>query len=37
VECQVTGLDTPVQGRGSSRRHAEQEAAARVLVLLSRR
>ena len=37
VDCQVTGLDTPVQGRGSSRRHAEQEAAARVLDLLSRR
>ena len=37
VECQVTGLETRVQGRGSSRRHAEQEAAARVLDLLSRR
>jgi ribonuclease-3 len=37
VECQVTGLDAPVQGRGTSRRHAEQEAAARVLDLLSHR
>ena len=37
VECQVTGLDIPVQGRGSSRRHAEQEAAARILDLLSHR
>jgi ribonuclease-3 len=37
VECQVTGLETPVQGRGSSRRHAEQEAAARVLDLLFHR
>ena len=35
VECQVTGLDTPVRGQGSSRRHAEQEAAARALDLLS--
>ena len=37
VECQVSGLDTPVQGQGSSRRHAEQAAAARVLALLSHR
>ena len=37
VECRVTGLDAPVQGQGNSRRHAEQEAAARVLALLSRR
>ena len=36
VECQVTGLD-PVRGKGGSRRHAEQEAAAQALVLLSRR
>ena len=35
VECRVAGLDTPVHGQGSSRRHAEQEAAARVLDLLS--
>jgi ribonuclease-3 len=37
VECQVSGLDAPVTGRGGSRRHAEQEAAAQALVLLSRR
>ncbi|MBI3777965.1 MAG: ribonuclease III [Gammaproteobacteria bacterium] len=37
VECRVTGLDSPVPGQGNSRRHAEQEAAARALELLSRR
>lgn len=31
VECLVPGLDTPVQGRGASRRAAEQEAAAKAL------
>jgi len=31
VECLVPGLDAPVQGRGASRRAAEQEAAAKVL------
>jgi len=28
VTCQVPGLDAPIQGEGSSRRHAEQAAAA---------
>lgn len=37
VECQVSGLDNPVRGHGSSRRHAEQEAAAQALDLLTRR
>ena len=37
VECQVTGLDRPVCGEGNSRRHAEQQAAARALDLLSKR
>ncbi len=37
VECHVAGLDIPASGEGSSRRHAEQEAAARALELLSRR
>lgn len=36
VECQVTGLDDPVRGEGSSRRYAEQQAAARALDLLSK-
>jgi ribonuclease-3 len=36
VECHVTGLDAPVRGQGSSRRYAEQEAAAQALDLLSR-
>ncbi len=31
VECRVPGLDAPVQGRGASRRAAEQDAAARAL------
>ncbi len=31
VECLVPGLDAPVQGRGASRRAAEQEAAAKAL------
>ena len=37
VECHVTVLDQPVRGEGSSRRHAEQEAAAQALELLHRR
>lgn len=37
VECIVAGLEVPVRGEGNSRRHAEQEAAARALDLLSRR
>jgi len=28
VQCRVVGLDSPVRGEGSSRRHAEQAAAA---------
>lgn len=31
VSCQVPGLDAPTQGRGPSRRHAEQDAAAMAL------
>lgn len=37
VECQVSGLDIPARGHGSSRRHAEQEAAAQALDLLTHR
>lgn len=37
VECQVTGLEGSVRGEGSSRRHAEQQAAARALDLLCKR
>ncbi len=37
VECRVSGLDIPVSGHGSSRRHAEQEAAAQALDILTRR
>ncbi|MHB8623449.1 MAG: ribonuclease III [Sulfuricaulis sp.] len=37
VECQVSGLEAPVQGHGSSRRHAEQEAAALALDQLNHR
>jgi len=37
VECHVTVLDRPVRGEGSSRRHAEQEAAAQALNLLHQR
>lgn len=37
VECHVTVLDRPVRGEGSSRRHAEQEAAAQALELLHQR
>jgi ribonuclease III len=37
VECRVSGLDAPASGQGSSRRHAEQEAAAQALELLTRR
>ena len=35
VECSVTILDTPVTGKGSSRRKAEQKAASNILELLS--
>lgn len=31
VECRLPGLDAPVQGRGASRRAAEQDAAAKAL------
>lgn len=34
VDCTVADLPDPVQGRGSSRRRAEQDAAARALSLL---
>jgi ribonuclease III len=34
VECRVTGLAGPVRGEGTSRRHAEQAAAARACELL---
>jgi ribonuclease-3 len=34
VECRVAGIERPVKGEGSSRRAAEQEAAARALALL---
>lgn len=34
VECRVTGLSEAVRGEGSSRRYAEQAAAARVCELL---
>lgn len=34
VECQVAGLEIPVQGEGGSRRKAEQAAAASALNLL---
>ncbi len=37
VECHVSGIDEPVSGQGGNRRHAEQQAAARALDLLSRR
>ena len=37
VECRVSGLDNPVLGQGSNRRHAEQEAAGRALDQLIRR
>jgi ribonuclease-3 len=36
VECRVAGLDEPIRGEGHSRRHAEQEAAARALEQLCR-
>ncbi|MCR4302554.1 MAG: ribonuclease III [Sulfuricaulis sp.] len=36
VECRVTVLDLPVLGEGNSRRHAEQQAAAHALNLLSK-
>lgn len=36
VECHVTMLDQPVRGEGSSRRHAEQQAAAHALDLLGK-
>jgi ribonuclease-3 len=35
VECTVTLLESPVKGKGSSRRRAEQKAAANILELLS--
>ncbi len=35
VECRIPGLTQPVQGRGNSRRKAEQQAAARILEILS--
>lgn len=35
VECRVTGLPDPVRGEGSSRRNAEQVAAAQALELLA--
>ena len=35
VDCRVSGIDAPVQGRGGSRRKAEQDAAARALEQLS--
>jgi len=31
VECQVSGLSAPIRGEGSTRRHAEQQAAAKAL------
>jgi ribonuclease-3 len=34
VHCRVSGLDTPARGEGSSRRNAEQAAAARACELL---
>ena len=36
VECRVSGLKEPVRGHGSTRRNAEQQAAAQVLELLTR-
>ena len=36
VECHVSGLNEPACGEGSSRRHAEQAAAAQALELLFR-
>lgn len=35
VECRVSVLDKPVKGKGSSRRRAEQKAAANILEQLS--
>lgn len=35
VECRVSGIDSGVQGNGNSRRAAEQQAAERVLDMLS--
>lgn len=34
VNCQVEGLDSPTEGKGNSRRTAEQDAAAKALVSL---
>jgi ribonuclease-3 len=34
VECRVPGLEEAVRGEGSSRRYAEQAAAARACELL---
>lgn len=36
IECRVTLLDTVCEGRGSSRREAEQQAAEATLVLLAK-
>lgn len=36
IECHVVGLEKPTYGEGSSRRHAEQVAAARALDLLQK-
>lgn len=35
VSCRVSGLDAPLRGEGSSRRVAEQQAAAQALALLA--
>jgi len=37
VECHVSMLEHPIRGEGTSRRHAEQEAAAEVLKLIHHR
>lgn len=37
IECQITMLDTTTVGVGSSRRHAEQQAAEKALALLEPR
>ena len=34
VQCRVSGVDTPLTGQGSSRRIAEQNAAAQALLML---
>jgi len=35
VECRVESLQTPIQGRGTSRRKAEQDAAEKTLAILT--